>query len=96
MRKAEVTNFVEFIQETDFLDLLVDLMIFRGQANKGNLLPSIARKNPRANTKKKEKQILEQLKLQGASMLESAGSTDLDLLVMGQHYGLATRLLDCR
>ncbi|PAU75420.1 FRG domain-containing protein [Halomonas salipaludis] len=69
-------------------------VVFRGQTVEGGLLPSIARKNPNVDTTELEKQVINQLKLQSASMLSSIGETDLDLLVAAQHYGLKTRLLD--
>ena len=94
MRKVEVQSFISFIQEIELFDLIADLVVFRGQPKPGNLLPSIARSTPTKDTTDGEKKVLEQLRLQGASMLTAAGSTDLDLLVMAQHYGLKTRLLD--
>lgn len=94
MREIEVESFVSFIQEIEVFDLIVDLVVFRGQPKRGNLLPNIARNSPTVDTTDGERKILEQLQLQGASMLAEAGSTDLDLLVMAQHYGLKTRLLD--
>lgn len=90
----EVESFIAFINEIDFFDLLSNLVVFRGQPVQGNLLPSIARKDLTVDTTNKEKEVLEQLRLQGASMLSGVGSTDLDLLVLSQHYGLKTRLLD--
>lgn len=95
MHKTRVTSsFVEFIKETDVFDYIVDLVVFRGQPIKGNLLPSIARKDLTIETTLEEKRVLEQLRLQGDSLLSGVGSTDLDLLVLAQHYGLKTRLLD--
>lgn len=94
MRQAPVTSFLSFIKETDVFDLLVDLVVFRGQPVKGNLLPSIARSDPSIDTTAAEKDVLEQLKLQGASLIAGADASDLDLLVLAQHFGLKTRLLD--
>ena len=94
MREAEIKSFLSFIAETDVFDLVVDLVVFRGQPVKGDLLPSIARANPTRDTTKSEQEVLEQLKLQGASMLPGTESNDLDLLVLAQHFGLKTRLLD--
>jgi hypothetical protein len=94
MREAKITSFVSFIKETDIFDLVVDLVVFRGQPVKGNLLPSIARAAPTVDTTAAEKEVLEQLKLQGASMIAGAESSDLDLLVLAQHFGMKTRLLD--
>ncbi|WP_341905230.1 FRG domain-containing protein [Polaromonas sp. YR568] len=94
MREAEVTSFLSFIKETDVFDLVVDLVVFRGQPVKGKLLPSIARADPSVDTTSSEKDVLEQLKLQGASLITGAEANDLDLLVLAQHFGLKTRLLD--
>lgn len=69
MREVDIKTFVSFIQETDVFDLLVDLVVFRGQPVKGDLLPSIARGDPTVDTTALERIMLEQLKLQGASML---------------------------
>ena len=89
-----ITTFLEFIETTEYLNLLGDVIIFRGQPEQGKLLPRIARANPSIDTTQHEKDILEQLRLQGASMVDQAGSTALDLLVVAQHHGLRTRLLD--
>jgi len=71
-----------------------ELTLFRGQALQGGLLPGIARKDPRKDTTTEEKHVLEQLQLQGASLLREVGPTMLDIMVLAQHYGLKTRLLD--
>lgn len=94
MDQVEAKNFAEFIQTTDVFDLLADLVVFRGQATKGNLIPSIARPNPTVDTTGHEKQVLEQLQLLGASYLNGLEHKPLDLLVLAQHFGLKTRLLD--
>lgn len=94
MQPKEITSLVDFIRETDSLGPFSDLVLFRGQALRGNLLPGIARKNPKLDTTTKERAILEQLALQGASLLQLAGETILDRLIYAQHYGLKTRLLD--
>lgn len=94
MESKVTKSFLSFIEETEFFDLLTSakLVLFRGQGVRGSLLPGIARKDPQENTSKKEREVLAQLKLMGASMLN--GGTDLDYLVMAQHFGLKTRLLD--
>ena len=94
MNTVIVSTLSEFIEETEFPFTHSELIIYRGQHKRGNLLPGIARKNPGTSTTQKEKKLLAQLKLQGASMIEDAGETDLDLLVYAQHHGLETRLLD--
>lgn len=94
MVKLEITSFVDFIKQTDGLDLFADLVLYRGQPVKGKLLPKIARNDPKVDTTVEEKRMLVQLKLQGASLVDQAGTKDLDLLILAQHYGLVTRLLD--
>lgn len=94
MREIDITTFISFIKETDIFDLLVDLVVFRGQPVKGNLLPCVARTRPTYDSTPDELKVLEQLRLQGASMLTGIGAKDLELLVLAQHYGLKTRLLD--
>lgn len=90
-----IESFISFIEHTDKISSSNELVIFRGQAQKGNLLPGIARKDNKENTTKEEKTVLEQLELQGASLLNSnVGTTKLDLMILAQHYGLKTRLLD--
>jgi hypothetical protein len=82
------------LEEIEFLDLLAHHVIFRGQGVRGNLIPSIARKDPTVNTAKTESEMLRQLRLQGASLLPANEESDIDLLVRAQHFGLKTRLLD--
>lgn len=94
MQKTNITSFVEFIKHTDILDFFADTVLFRGQPVQGNLLPSIARLDPKLNTTVKERSVLQQLRLQGASVIPGTDITDLDLMVLAQHYGLKTRLMD--
>lgn len=94
MQIQVANSFAEFVRYTDNLDLFSDFYIFRGQAKQGGLVPSIARKNPATDTTATEKQVLEQLALLGASLLGQPNIAQLDLLVMAQHHGLRTRLLD--
>lgn len=93
MKTNDINSFVDFIKHSDVFDLIAHQVIFRGQSVQGNLLPSIARKDPSIETTDREKQYLEELRLLGASFL-APGETDLDLLVRAQHFGLQTRLLD--
>ena len=94
MRQESVNSFSDFIHHTDVFDLIVNLVVFRGQPVRGNLLPSIARYDPKVNPLTREREVFSQLKLLGASMLQDAQQTHLDLLVHAQHFGLKTRLLD--
>jgi hypothetical protein len=94
MRQITIKSFVDFIGHTDSFDLVVNLVVFRGQATEGNLLPSIARSDPTKNPLAREMVVIQQLKLLGAAMLPAAEQSPLDLLVLAQHFGLETRLLD--
>lgn len=68
--------------------------IFRGQPIEGKLIPSIARQPSCYDTTIKERGLLEQLRLMGAALLPDPKSEDIDLLVLAQHFGMTTRLLD--
>ncbi|WP_171325080.1 FRG domain-containing protein [Vibrio tubiashii] len=103
MRKARIIrtdNYIlslsDFIERIEFLDISdkQSNFLFRGQSVKGNLLPSIARNDPKLDTTDLEKNQIANLRLLGASYLEDSSSNDLDLLVLAQHFGLKTRLLD--
>ena len=94
METIEVKSFVDYIRQCDDMDLFANVILFRGQSLKGNLLPSVARDAPEKDTTSKEKATLAQLRLLGASFLAGNETKDLDLLVLAQHFGLKTRLLD--
>jgi hypothetical protein len=94
MEKVEAKSLAEFVERTEVFDLVANLVVFRGQAIRGNLIPSIARLDPKQDSSDQEKQVLEQLQLLGASYLNGTDRSTLDLLVLAQHFGLKTRLLD--
>ncbi|NQD94081.1 hypothetical protein HP532_15640 [Pseudomonas sp. CrR25] len=66
MREIKVNSFHGFIQKIEEISASENLVIFRGQAFEGGLLPSIARKNPKKNTTEIEKNVIDQLQLMGA------------------------------
>src|SRR3990167_649602 len=92
---ADVTakTFVDFVNLVESLELVSNTPIFLGQAIEGNLLPGIARLDPSRNTLELERSMLKQFYLLAANQI-LAGQTELDLLVLAQHHGLRTRLLD--
>ena len=57
-------------------------------------MPSVARANRMINTTQTEKAAIRQLSLMGPALLPSGPIPTLELMVIGQHYGLKTRLLD--
>jgi len=89
-----VTDISILIEEIEGLGLTSENLLFRGQRCKGNLLPSIARGRESEDTSSLEKDLISQLRLSGASLIPNSINTDLDLLVLAQHFGLRTRLLD--
>lgn len=96
METIEVKDISSFIENTEFSGGFnsSSLVLYRGQKNKGNLLPSIARIDPTKNTIKDELKLIDQLKLMGASFINGQDQNDWDLLVLAQHFGLKTRILD--
>jgi len=95
MREVKIDDFNAFVSHIDIYDgLTADTIIYRGQSKRGNLLPSIARNDPKKNTAKTEERMLQQLKLMGATFLPENDKTLLDTMVIAQHYGMKTRLLD--
>lgn len=84
----------EYIKWTESVLSDTRLMLFRGQSVKGNLLPGVARKTPTYDSTNVERLTLDQFRLMGASMLPNVITNTLELLVVAQHYGLKTRLLD--
>jgi len=71
-----------------------DLLLFRGQNCNKPLLPKIARKNPANDTTKIEQNMLHELKRRTARHPLVLGKDDWDALVVAQHFGMSTRLLD--
>jgi FRG domain-containing protein len=94
LRKAEIEDIAAFVRQIENLSLVAALMLFRGQPVKGNLIPSIARRHPRKDPRPTETLLLEQLSLMGAALIQSKDPSALELLVLAQHFGLQTRLLD--
>ena len=90
---ASASSFIDFVNLIESLHLVSGTPIFRGQSVEGNLLPGIARGDPLRDTTDLEKDMLNQLSLVAATQLP-AQLTDLDLLVIAQHHGMKTRLLD--
>jgi FRG domain len=89
-----VKNLGELVNHTSVFDLLTEYTVFRGQSVRGKLLPGIARAYPDRDTSNGEKALLDTLSRVGATRIAPQNPTQWDLLVLAQHYGMKTRLLD--
>src|SRR3989338_4274695 len=69
-------------------------LLFRGQPVNEPLLPKVARRNPKENTVKIERQLIEEFRRRLARERDIAAMDAWDILVYAQHHGLTTRLLD--
>ena len=94
MQSIELKSLGKYIEEAELYDGLFECTVFRGQPVRGNLIPSIGRNDPTFNSMEHEKKLLRQLRLMGASHITIPDSNILELLVLAQHFGLKTRLLD--
>lgn len=70
------------------------LLLFRGQDRNDPLLPKVARDDPTRDTTNLEHTMLKELKRRTARHPNILGNDDWDALVVAQHFGMATRLLD--
>jgi hypothetical protein len=95
MKNVIINSFEEYFTEISKLKVHPEInVLFRGQSQKKPLLPSIARKNPKKDTVKLEKFLLNELKRRTAFQTSTNLKDDWDWLVYAQHFGLKTRLLD--
>jgi hypothetical protein len=94
VKTTTVRDFTEFISATESLALKSSTVLFRGQAKSRNLIPRIARPDETHDSTLAEVQMLAELRRTGSAFLAHVPDTDWDLLVVAQHFGMATRLLD--
>jgi len=94
METTLVQTLGEYISVIEALHRSDKPTLFRGQNCEGNLLPSIVRIDPEVDTGPVETKMLGELRRTGTMLLNSQGLDDWELLVVAQHYGLSTRLLD--
>ncbi|MBB4223939.1 FRG domain-containing protein [Variovorax guangxiensis] len=87
-------SFSAFTKLVERLQKKTGQYIFRGQDRSGSLLPGVARGTPDRNRVLVEREAIDQLGRLGASLLAPGAHSLVDLLVIAQHHGLKTRLLD--
>ncbi|MFC3202443.1 FRG domain-containing protein [Alteromonas oceani] len=75
-------------------DSSAKIRLFRGQKAGYPLIPKVARKNPQSITQEIEIQLMREFRRQLAQSEHISNMNEWDTLVYGQHFGLATRLLD--
>lgn len=68
--------------------------IYRGQKTNWKLLPSICRHNNTLGICEQERQMFEEFKARAPRALHLTPQNDWEWLVLAQHHGLPTRLLD--
>ncbi len=94
MKRKTITSLAGLVESISSYSLTCYYPLFRGQGTQANLIPSIARSEPLVNTTNLEKEMLKQFRRIGVTRISPHHTSDWDMLVLAQHYGMKTRLLD--
>ena len=95
MEEIQINSFKDYVSKIEKIrNEKHKIILFRGQSKDLNLLPSIAKENPKNDTTNVEREMLEELKRRSQLLITRNIKTDLEWLVFAQHFGLKTRLLD--
>lgn len=93
MTKYKINSFKDYLEYVeDFIGY--DINLYRGQSSNFPLLPSIARKKSNFDSTQTEIEMLEDLRRRSSLLIKHPLSTDWEWLILAQHFGLKTRLLD--
>lgn len=90
----EINSIDEFDEWHTSLKRTTTHILFRGQSQSWPLLPSICRETNRNILLEQEKNLLSEFKVLAKDCLHQIPQNDWDWLVVAQHHGLPTRLLD--
>jgi hypothetical protein len=94
MNEERIDSLERYLQLLETIEQ-TEVVLFRGQREKKDLLPKIARTDPSRDTTSIEKKMLNEFRRRAPMLLANADQLDdWDLLVHAQHFGMSTRLLD--
>ncbi len=93
LRQETVRDFGHFISILQN-DNTQDTVLFRGQREDRDPIPSLGRLQLDRDVLAAEAQMLNDFKLQSRALLEVPPQDDFEWLALAQHYGMPTRLLD--
>jgi len=95
MQKLSITKFQEYLNHiNEIKELGSNIILFRGQSTNDPLLPSVARQNPKKDTTLVEKDVIKEFIRRSNLLVNEKINDDWERLILAQHFGLKTRLLD--
>ncbi|WP_439835959.1 FRG domain-containing protein [Aeromonas caviae] len=92
--EATVKSVPEYLEWASKAKRRTDHVLYRGQRKPWQLLPSICRYSSASSLLEREQELLACFKREATRCLHVEPTNDWDWLVVAQHHGLPTRLLD--